>query len=29
VGIKTNGVTSVIAETDLEGFASQRILERC
>ncbi len=23
------GVTAVIAETDLDGFASQRILERC
>ncbi|KGM97190.1 GNAT family N-acetyltransferase [Clostridium botulinum] len=27
--LKQNGVTSVIAETDLDGFASQRILERC
>ncbi|KEI04417.1 GNAT family N-acetyltransferase [Clostridium botulinum] len=27
--LKQNGVTSVIAETDLYGFASQRILERC
>ncbi|RDY22556.1 N-acetyltransferase [Romboutsia maritimum] len=27
--LKQNGVTSVIAETDLDGLASQRILERC
>ncbi len=27
--LKQNGVSSVIAETDLEGLASQRILERC
>lgn len=27
--LKQNGVTSVIAETDLEGFASQKILQRC
>ena len=27
--LKQNNVTSVIAETDLEGLASQRILERC
>ena len=27
--LKQNGVTSVIAETDLEGLASQKILERC
>lgn len=26
--LKQNSVTSVIAETDLEGFASQKILER-
>lgn len=27
--LKQNGVTSVIAETDLDGLASQKILERC
>lgn len=27
--LKQNGVTSVIAETDLEGLASQKILKRC
>ncbi|MBW6411184.1 GNAT family N-acetyltransferase [Clostridium weizhouense] len=27
--LKQNGVTNVIAETDLEGLASQKILERC
>lgn len=27
--LKQNGVQSVIAETDLEGLASQKILERC
>lgn len=27
--LKKNGVTSVIAETDLEGLASQKILKRC
>ncbi|MGG7165788.1 GNAT family N-acetyltransferase [Clostridium ihumii] len=27
--LNQNDVTSVIAETDLEGLASQRILERC
>ena len=27
--LKENDVTSVIAETDLEGLASQKILERC
>ncbi|MEG0597563.1 MAG: N-acetyltransferase, partial [Oscillospiraceae bacterium] len=26
---KQNAVSSVIAETDLDGFASQRILEQC
>lgn len=29
LALKQNGVTSVIAETDLEGLASQKILERC
>lgn len=27
--LKQNGVKSVIAETDLDGVASQKILERC
>ncbi|GAE01303.1 acetyltransferase [Clostridium botulinum B str. Osaka05] len=27
--LKQNGVTSVIAETDLEGLASQKILKHC
>jgi len=27
--LKQNGVKNVIAETDLEGLASQKILERC
>lgn len=27
--LKQKGVRNVIAETDLDGFASQRILERC
>lgn len=27
--LKQNGVTSVIAETELEVLASQKILERC
>jgi len=27
--LKQNGVISVIAETDLEGLASQKILKRC
>lgn len=27
--LKQNGVRNIIAETDLDGFASQRILERC
>ncbi len=27
--LKQNGVKNVIAETDLDGVASQRILERC
>lgn len=28
-GLKQKGVGNIIAETDLDGFASQRILERC
>ena len=27
--LKQDGVLSVIAETELDGFASQRILKRC
>ena len=28
LALKQNGVENIIAETDLDGFASQRILER-
>lgn len=27
--LKQNGVKHIIAETELDGFASQRILKRC
>ena len=29
LALKQEGVRNIIAETDLDGFASQRILERC